>query len=149
VKALMQRSIRGQAASATRPVLDTMSVVSSRQLSHGRGRGFPSVSKRIVNFIVAPPLVLGGLWFILLPFAFARLRFADPNAHPGWGEYLTEVLTSGLVSFSIGIGLITVGMVIASNKIKPIATILIAIVLPILFFRLFVVFRMPIFGAGG
>ncbi len=66
------------------------------------------MSKRRINFIVAPPLVLGGLWCIALPFAFARMR--DPDIPLGWGEYLGLIVSQGTGAIGLGMLLIVLGV---------------------------------------
>jgi hypothetical protein len=58
---------------------------------------------RITRFIVGPFLILGGLWFIAMPFAFATMRFGGRETEPAWGEFLGEVFRGGVSSFTKGL----------------------------------------------
>ena len=72
------------------------------------------MSKRRINFILAPPLVLGGLFFIMLPFGFATMWHRDPAAPQRWGPYLGRVFQGGLSSFALGVPLFALGIYIGA-----------------------------------
>lgn len=72
--------------------------------------------ERITRFVLAPLLILGGLWFIAIPFAFATMRDGDPDAPQGWREYLGEVFTAGVSSLAIGLVLIAGGFYLAATR---------------------------------
>jgi len=74
------------------------------------------MSERRFCFIVAPPLVLGGLWCIALPFAFASMR--DPNIPLGWGEYLRLIVSQGSGAIGLGMVLIVLGVWIGAAGSK-------------------------------
>ncbi len=63
------------------------------------------------RIILAPCMILGGLSFILLPFALATMQ--DPDKPLTWSEYLGAVLRGGSDTIGIGIALIIFGVVIA------------------------------------
>jgi hypothetical protein len=63
------------------------------------------------RIILAPCLILGGLWFILLPFAFASMQ--DPDKPLSWSEYFGVVMSGGTVAFLIGIAMMIFGAVVA------------------------------------
>jgi hypothetical protein len=65
----------------------------------------------LLRIILAPGMILGGLSFILLPFAFATIQ--DPDKPLGWSEYLGVVFSGGSEAFAIGIMMIIFGVVIA------------------------------------
>jgi hypothetical protein len=65
---------------------------------------------RIIRFIQGPLLILGGLWFIAMPFGFATMRFGDRVSPPPWGEYLGEVFRGGASSIAIGLILVIGGL---------------------------------------
>jgi hypothetical protein len=65
----------------------------------------------LVRVILAPCMILGGLWFILLPFAFATMQ--DPDKPLGWREYLGVVFKGGGESFVIGIAMIVFAVIVA------------------------------------
>ena len=65
----------------------------------------------LLRIILAPCIILGGLSFILLPFAFATMQ--DPSKPLGWGEYLAAVWKGGADAFAIGIILIIAGVTVA------------------------------------
>lgn len=70
----------------------------------------------ITRFVLGPLLVLGGLWFIALPFAFAAMIGGDRDVPPGWGEYLGHVYTGGVSSISMGLILIIGGTCLAATR---------------------------------
>jgi hypothetical protein len=70
---------------------------------------------RKIRFIVAPPIILAGLFFVFLPFAFATMLDGDPDKPLGWREYLGEVFTHGIDSLSIGVPAIILGFTIAAG----------------------------------
>jgi hypothetical protein len=74
---------------------------------------------RITRFILGPLLILGGLWFIALPFAFATMRFGDRLSPPPCAEYLTEVFRGGILAFAIGLILVTGGLFAAGPHKSP------------------------------
>jgi hypothetical protein len=74
---------------------------------------------RIIGFILAPLLILGGLWFIAMPFAFATMRFGDRMSPPPWGEYLSEVFSGGISSVAIGLILVIGGLFVAGPHKSP------------------------------
>jgi hypothetical protein len=65
----------------------------------------------VTRIILAPCAILGGLGFILLPFAFATMQ--DPDKPLSWSEYLGVVFRGGIESFVIAAALFTFGVVIA------------------------------------
>ena len=66
----------------------------------------------LTRIIVAPAAILAGLWFILMPFAFATMQ--DPDKPLSWSEYLGVVFRGdGLDCFVIAGGLIAFGVVVA------------------------------------
>jgi hypothetical protein len=73
----------------------------------------------LLRIILGPCIILGGLSFILLPFAFATMQ--DPSKPLSWGEYLAVVWKGGADAFAIGIVTIIFGVVIATIPIpgKP------------------------------
>ena len=72
--------------------------------------------ERITRFILGPLLILGGLWFIALPFAFVTMAFGGRDAPPGWGEYLGKVFTDGVSSISMGLILVIGGIYLAATR---------------------------------
>jgi hypothetical protein len=69
---------------------------------------------RVTRLIFGPLLILGGLWFIAMPFAFATMRFGGRETEPTWAEYLGEVFRGGVSSFSVGLILLVVGLFVAA-----------------------------------
>ncbi len=65
----------------------------------------------LTRIVLAPSAILGGLGFILLPFAFATMQ--DPDQPLSWSEYLGVVFRGGIESFVIAAALFTFGVVIA------------------------------------
>ncbi len=65
----------------------------------------------LTRIILAPCAILGGLGFILLPFAFATMQ--DPDKPLSWSQYLGVVFRGGIESFVIAAALFTFGVVIA------------------------------------
>lgn len=61
--------------------------------------------------IAGPCFVLGGIWFILLPFAFASMQ--DPDKPLSWSEYLGLIIRGGSGSFVIGLTLLVFGAMLA------------------------------------
>jgi hypothetical protein len=55
-------------------------------------------------------MILGGFWFILLPFAFATLQ--DPDKPLSWSEYLSLVFTKGSDALAVGMAMIIFGVLI-------------------------------------
>ena len=75
---------------------------------------------RIIRFILAPLLILGGLWFIAMPFGFATMRFGGRESPPPWGEYLGEVFRGGVSSIAVGLILVIAGLFAATpHKSQP------------------------------
>jgi hypothetical protein len=71
---------------------------------------------RVTRFVLGPSLMLGGLWFIAMPFAFATLRFGGRETEPPWTEYLGEVFRGGVSSFSTGLILLAAGPFVAAPR---------------------------------
>ncbi len=71
---------------------------------------------RSIRFILAPPIILAGLFFIFLPFGFATMLDGDPDKPLGWPDYLRIVITSrdGVGTLAIGMVAIILGIYIAS-----------------------------------
>jgi hypothetical protein len=74
---------------------------------------------RIIRFILGPLLILGGLWFIAMPFGFATMRFGDRVSPPPWGEYLGEVFRGGASSIAVGLILVIAGLLVAAPHKRP------------------------------
>jgi hypothetical protein len=74
---------------------------------------------RVIRFILGPLFVLGGLWFMAMPFAFATMSFGDREAPPTWAEYLGEVFRGGADALGIGLVLFIVGLYLAGSGGKP------------------------------
>jgi len=74
------------------------------------------VWETLTRFVLGPLLVLGGLWFIAIPFAFATLLYGDRDAPPGWGEYLGDVFTRGVSPIGMGLVLMIGGIYLAATR---------------------------------
>jgi hypothetical protein len=74
---------------------------------------------RITRFVLAPLLILGGLWFIALPFGFVSMAFGGRETPPTWGEYLAEVWRGGVTSISWGLILVVGGLLLAAPDQRP------------------------------
>lgn len=74
---------------------------------------------RIIRFILGPLLILGGLWFIAMPFGFAWMRFGGREVPPPWGEYLGEVFRGGVSSIAVGLILVIAGLFAAAPHKSP------------------------------
>ena len=74
---------------------------------------------RVTRFILGPLLILGGLWFIAMPFAFATMRFGGRETEPPWAAYLGEVFRGGVSLFSMGFILLIVGLFVAAPHNRP------------------------------
>jgi hypothetical protein len=61
--------------------------------------------QRMVRFVVAPLVILGGLWCLLFVFAFAKL--GDPDNLWGWKDYVSHIASGGGIPV-IGIGLLMI-----------------------------------------
>ena len=72
--------------------------------------------QRLTRFVVAPLFVLGGLWFLAMPFAFATMLDGDPNSPMTWREYLGAVWSGGATAFVLGLGLLVAGVYLASLR---------------------------------
>ena len=75
--------------------------------------------ERITRFLIGPLLVLGGSWFIFLPFGFASMKFGDADPPPGWAESPGQVLKGGASSIAIGFTLAVGGLWPASGRAMP------------------------------
>src|SRR4051794_4883433 len=75
----------------------------------------PSV-QRLTRFVVAPLFVLGGLWFLALPFVFATMLDGGPDAPMTWREYLGAVWRGGASSLVIGILMILGGLYLGAAR---------------------------------
>jgi hypothetical protein len=65
----------------------------------------------LLRIIVAPLMVLAGLWWIFMPFAFATMQ--DPDKPLSRSEYLALVFKGGTECFVIGIAMIAFGVIVA------------------------------------
>ncbi|GAC1449929.1 MAG: hypothetical protein NVSMB9_34070 [Isosphaeraceae bacterium] len=72
--------------------------------------------ERFTRFVLGPLSILCGLWFIALPFAFARMAFGGREAPPGWGEFLQEVFRGGVSSISLGLLMVLGGAYLAATR---------------------------------
>ena len=75
--------------------------------------------ERITRFILGPVFVLGGLWFVAMPFAFASMSFGDRVSPPTWDDYLGEVFRVGVSSLGMGLLLVVGGLYLAVSRDKP------------------------------
>ncbi|WP_165068940.1 hypothetical protein [Paludisphaera rhizosphaerae] len=64
----------------------------------------------ISRFIVGPLFVLGGLWFLAIPFAFAATTFGDREVPPGWEEYFGKTFEGALSAIAIGLLMVIIGL---------------------------------------
>jgi hypothetical protein len=75
--------------------------------------------EKITRFVLAPLLLLGGLWFIAMPFGFATMAFDRREQPPTWAEYLGEVYRGGVTSLSWGLVLIIGGLLLVAPSKRP------------------------------
>jgi hypothetical protein len=75
--------------------------------------------ERITQFVVAPLVILGGLWFLAMPLGFASMVFGGREEPPTWGEYLAEVYRGGITSLSWGLVLVIGGLILAVPDKRP------------------------------
>jgi hypothetical protein len=69
----------------------------------------------LLRIVLAPCMILGGLWFILLPFGFATMQ--DPSTPWSWSEYFATVWRGGSDALVIGVIAIIFGVVLAGTPL--------------------------------
>ncbi len=75
--------------------------------------------ERMTRFILGPLLILGGLWFIAMAFAFATLSEGGRETPMSWREYLGEVFTTGIEPISFGLVAVIAGIYLAATRDSP------------------------------
>jgi hypothetical protein len=77
--------------------------------------------EKLARFILAPLLILVGLWFVAMPFALASMVFGGREQPPTLGEYLAVVFQKGAKPLSWGLLLVISGLLLAApSKRSPI-----------------------------
>ena len=69
--------------------------------------------QRITRFLLAPILILGGLWFFAMPFLFATMLIGGPDDRLSWGQYLGAVWDGGSSALGLGFVMIAGGISLA------------------------------------